>query len=381
MKEKKKGHASLRVANHDLKRRSTRERHGPPLLQTSDEGDDKEPSDIGIDLNKSALYIDGELASDAESGKEPSKVGLDLNASATDGVDGELVPDPEEESSTSSTAGNVSVESRDMASPPPLAEPRRVSQPGAYAVGGDIREDDEVTTVSPTPLPESQFDDPVTAELVDLDIERRRVSQQVELGIQRELENTPVAEVVEEKFCHRRRTVIVLLILAIFAILAIVLAVTLPQRGPPPAPVPSRESIIEILAPLSSDGALQTPGSAQNKALNWLSNDTFNGYHTNDKLIQRYALATVFYGTNGEYWFNNSLWLDNGDECGRWEQQLRTLTCDPISGDVISLGLGKNNLTGTLVPEIGLLTGLLSLGLSQNELKSTIPTEIGGLVR
>lgn len=400
MKEKKKGNDSLRVTTISDEDRRGSERE-PPLLQTSNNGEDRKHSHVGPDLNKSAPGpdlnksapgVDGDLSPtnksasgveidlrfDEELGKEPSKVGLDAKKSALD-VDGELAPSPEEESSTSSGAGHINMEARDMASPPSLTEPRRVSQPGAFAVGGGG--DDGVTTF--TSFSESQGDDPVTAELVDLDVERRRVSQQVELGIRRELENTPVAEVVEEKWYHRRRTVIILLVLAIFAILAIVLAVTLPQRGPPPSPVPSRESIIEILAPVSPDGgeALQMPGSAQNEALNWLSNDTFQGYYTNNKLIQRYALATFYYGTNGDYWFNNSMWLDDGDECGRWEQTLGGLTCDPLTGDVTSLGLGKNNLTGALVPEIGLLTGLVSLGLSQNEWMTTIPTEIGKLVR
>jgi hypothetical protein len=223
--------------------------------------------------------------------------------------------------------------------------------------------------------------DPIAAELVDLDVERQVVERQVRMSIAKERESVPVAEVVHERFCCQRRTMIALLVLALLAILGILLGVFI-TPDEPPHPVPGEQEIVKILSAVSSDNgtAFQTPGSAQNRAFQWLANDTFTGYHSDEKLIQRYALATIYYATNGGAWLNNSLWLDNGDECGRWGQVLGGLSCDSPTGGITSLGLSKNNLNGTLPPELGLLSSLGSLALSQNYLKSTVPTEIGQLV-
>jgi hypothetical protein len=241
-------------------------------------------------------------------------------------------------------------------------------------------EADEMT--SEESVVESKSGDPIAAELVDPDVERQMVEKQVRMSIAKERASVPVAEVVHERFCCQRRTMIAMLVLALLAILGILLGVLI-DPGEPPQPVPDEEEIVEILSAVSSDGgvAFQTPGSAQNKAFHWLANDTFTGYHSDEKLIQRYALATIYYATNGEAWLNNSLWLDNGDECGRWWQFIGGFSCDSPTGGITSLGLSKNNLNGTLPPEVGLLSSLESLGLSQNYLKSTIPTEIGQLVR
>lgn len=170
------------------------------------------------------------------------------------------------------------------------------------------------------------------------------------------------------------------------ALLAIILGVLLSQFLPEkvdPEPVPSIDVLIETLSELSSDGgeAMQVPGTPQNRALEWLANDTFEGYYSDGKFIQRYALATLYFATNGESWSNNSQWLDNEDECGRWFSFVASgLPCDPSTGGVTKLWLEKNNLEGTLPKEIGLLTSLVELVLNQNDLGSTIPSEIGELV-
>jgi len=246
--------------------------------------------------------------------------------------------------------------------------------PGAIAVPG---RGEEVSTLDT----DSRTDhDPIAAEVVDTDVEKQLVREQVELGIQKERSKAPVAQVVEERFCDRR--MIVMLALALLAILGVVLGVTLSrEKGPPPAPVPSEEEIIDVLSVASFDGgeALQTPDSPQNRALAWLVNDTFQGYYTEDKLIQRYALATLFYSTNGDSWTSNSLWLDDGDECDRWWQFVGVVSCDSTTGGIMALGLGNNNLKGTIPPEIGLLTSLLELGLTENDLRGTFPTQIGEL--
>lgn len=215
--------------------------------------------------------------------------------------------------------------------------PRRSIQPGAVAVPGpnaDEYDDDAFTTELAFAVPgleheeitvtmdgsdvDTQADDLIAAELVDPDKERRLVQEKVQKSLQRERAKAPIAQVVQERFCDRRRSTLVM-ILALLTILGIVLGVTLSNgRGLPPAPVPSKEEILEVLTISFDDGeTLLIPGSPQNRAFNWLANDTFQGYYTDEKLIQRYSLASLFYNTNGNGWTNNSLWLDNGDECDR----------------------------------------------------------------
>ena len=258
-------------------------------------------------------------------------------------------------------------------------------QLGAVAVPGIDFEDrtfDDTETAFTDFQVSDPVDSPITAELVDRDVEQQKVQEQVKRTLQEEHAKAPVAEVVEETFCDRRRGVIALLILALLATLGIVLGVTLSEdKGPPPAPVPSEEEIVDILSAVSSDNgaALHVTDSPQNKALLWLANDTFQGYYTDDKLIQRYALATLFYSTNGAGWLNQSLWLDDGDECDRWWQYIGKISCNATSGGITSLDLQKNNLQGTIPAEIGLLTSLLVLGLEENDLAGTFPQRIGDL--
>ena len=217
-----------------------------------------------------------------------------------------------------------------------------------------------------------------------MDVEKQLVQEQVNISLQRERAKAQIAQVVPERCCDRRRTLVGVIALSLLIILGIILGVTIPKdKGPTPTPVPPLEEIIETLSLVSSDGgeALQTPGSAQHNALSWLANDTFQGYYTEEKLIQRYSLATLFFSTNGRNWYNNSMWLDEGDECDRWWQPTGGILCDTLNGSITSLGLGSNNLVGTIPPEIGLLKSLVSLGLSQNDLTESIPTEIAELVR
>lgn len=271
-------------------------------------------------------------------------------------------------------------ESRSLATSPSF-QAVEFDEPGAFPVG---EEDDGTTTIVVADDSDVSTTEevPVTAELVDLEVEDRRVSQRVELEIRRARLKAPVAEVVNER-CYQRRLALTTFFLLALVFLATMLAVFLSkEKGTPPAPVPPVDKVIEILSSVSSDKgvSLQTTGTPQNLALNWLTNDTFQGYHTDEKLLQRYALATLYFATNGESWFNNTMWLDSGDECDRWWQLIGGLSCESPTGGLTSLGLPKNNLSGSLPPEVFILTSLEGLSLSQNDFRSTIPSEIGNLV-
>jgi hypothetical protein len=87
-------------------------------------------------------------------------------------------------------------------------------------------------------------------------------------------------------------------------------------------------------------------------AFNWMvTNSTNIETLSNETIIQKYALATLYYSANGDSWYMNTLWLDSDDECNGWWGVSCTNT-----GAVSQLALYSNNLEGTVPPEIGLLT-------------------------
>lgn len=166
-------------------------------------------------------------------------------------------------------------------------------RPGAFPVGMSDEDDEAMSDASAL---DGDDEDPITAELVDVNAEEQIIREKVGITLRKERAKAPVAQVVPKRCCDYRRTVIAVIVLALVIILGIVLGLTLPKDdGRPPAPIPSKEAIIATISAVSSDGgeALQTNGSAQHDALEWLANDTFQGYHTDEKLIQRYTLATL----------------------------------------------------------------------------------------
>ncbi|CAB9520253.1 Leucine Rich Repeat [Seminavis robusta] len=160
----------------------------------------------------------------------------------------------------------------------------------------------------------------------------------------------------------------------------------------------------------------------QGQAFQWLVQEPLPSY-ANDtttlpydypdwRLVQRFALATLYSATNGPNWFNNDFWLDQhhpepddsnsnssnsttvrhkSSEC-HWfsrysfniwpyDQPQQESACDDDDNHVYTkLSLHENNLQGELPPEIYLLTSLTSLSLYANpRLQGTISTWIGQL--
>jgi hypothetical protein len=90
-------------------------------------------------------------------------------------------------------------------------------------------------------------------------------------------------------------------------------------RADPPTPSPQEviQELESLLIPVSFDNgtAIRTASSPQNKALIWLSNNTYINSYLNATKVQRYALATLFYYTNGNRLFSEADWMSNRDEC------------------------------------------------------------------
>ncbi|CAB9520775.1 LRR receptor-like serine threonine-protein kinase [Seminavis robusta] len=144
--------------------------------------------------------------------------------------------------------------------------------------------------------------------------------------------------------------------------------------------------------------ALENPRTPQSKAYQWLTNN-LNNSNQNSTLqdlpkwrqLQRFALATFYYSTRGDYWVKKHGWMDwETDECN-WEQRLsfrlddspEELNCNAI-GEIKALSFrNANNMEGTLPPEISILGNSLQL-LAMNwqlELTGNIPSEVGLLTK
>jgi hypothetical protein len=101
-----------------------------------------------------------------------------------------------------------------------------------------------------------------------------------------------------------------------------------------------------------------------------------------DQLRDRFALASIYYGNNGENWLENDGWLSSDHVCkwgGEGNEQVKC-TIDAESGlEVVNeLDLSSNNLTGTVQSTMALVTSLKGIWLRENGLSGKIPGEVFG---
>jgi hypothetical protein len=140
-----------------------------------------------------------------------------------------------------------------------------------------------------------------------------------------------------------------------------------------------QKELLSTLSQISPDKglALETPKSPQFRAFQWLADTDFSDFSAAE-LSSRYAMAVLYYSTNGPNWSNRDLWLSNSSICD-WDGDTPLTHC--VGGSFRrQLILNNNNLKGSLPPELALLgENLQELDLSFNSLTGTIPSEIGRL--
>jgi hypothetical protein len=168
----------------------------------------------------------------------------------------------------------------------------------------------------------------------------------------------------------------------------------------------SRDYVLNLL-PNSTlrEIELHADTAPQAKALQWILEDpqTPDTYPP-ERIQQRFALANLYYATNGDNWSNNSGWLDyDSHECSwfsrHWFEDVEmymsatgaqtfllmydspTHPCseNTTGGDFEHLWLYRNQLEGTLpFEELALLTSLKSMSLFNNAgLEITLSSELG----
>mmetsp|Transcript_29510 Transcript_29510/g.45012 ORF Transcript_29510/g.45012 Transcript_29510/m.45012 type:complete len:632 (+) Transcript_29510:2-1897(+) len=119
--------------------------------------------------------------------------------------------------------------------------------------------------------------------------------------------------------------------------------------------------------------------SPQTTALAWLVNQSKFESYSYKRLVQRYALATIYYSMSGDSWKKNDLWLTEADECNWYPQNDEKFNNCDDDKNLKFLTLSANDLYGSLPDEISLLTALDTIDLSRNDLEGTLSSYIGTL--
>jgi Leucine-rich repeat (LRR) protein len=121
------------------------------------------------------------------------------------------------------------------------------------------------------------------------------------------------------------------------------------------------DALLELLTSVSPDGglALQDSTSPQYAAFEWLRSPINIDYMSDDKrMFQRYALATLYYSTQGVNWNTAFLWLTSANECLWFTSSDSRHICD-TNRNLLELDLRGNNLNGRLPDELLILSETL----------------------
>lgn len=180
-----------------------------------------------------------------------------------------------------------------------------------------------------------------------------------------------------------------------------------PTGSPTMAPTSNLEGVLARLPPSTLQKIEESDESPQAKALKWLQEEETYEY-PDERRIQRFALATIYYALGGENWFRvlKPGWLDHDlHEC-EWsftkdtnlslhdplipEHDLYLLPLNPCSHHTQNrthqdhvyknLWLPEGGLRGSQIPgeELALLTGLQVVHLGGNKfLEGSVPTQVG----
>jgi hypothetical protein len=121
--------------------------------------------------------------------------------------------------------------------------------------------------------------------------------------------------------------------------------------------------------------------SPQAAAYRWVLSDPNLETYPEWRRLQRFALVTLFFATQGHLWSLSNSWLVYGiSEChwysnARWENNV---VCD-TEDRYWSLMLANNELQGSLPPELELLKGLQQLDVRSNLLQGELPSTMSQL--
>ena len=124
-------------------------------------------------------------------------------------------------------------------------------------------------------------------------------------------------KIVEAQPVTSNRTKCLMGFSIILILVGIVLGVIFGLPPPPPPPPPpndhhhTRESLLNLIASESQDNgeAVRSEFSPQKLAFEWLWGDPNLSKYSDSRILERYALATLYESTGGEGWKNNTAWM------------------------------------------------------------------------
>jgi hypothetical protein len=153
-----------------------------------------------------------------------------------------------------------------------------------------------------------------------------------------------------------------------------------PSQTPSSSPPSSVNEFMNGLPSYSLDLAENDADSPQAKALVWLRDDPLYNEYELHRLYQRYALAVLYYSTNGDSWNRTAGWLSSNDECLWYQYDDGYNPEDDNSCAEASrlsfLDLNGNELDGSIPTELEFLTDLELMYLYGNSLSGTIHSEL-----
>ncbi|KAI2494300.1 hypothetical protein MHU86_20234 [Fragilaria crotonensis] len=179
-----------------------------------------------------------------------------------------------------------------------------------------------------------------------------------------------------------------------------------PFALPPPVAVPSETTPVkdtrahDVMEWLVTRGvATQTDfadsTSSQYRAAVWIADEdnaalalpSALGDSASNEFIERYVIVLFYFATKGESWHYDFRFMNAGSVCN-WNVDLTPPNSRAIQIGVVcnsenrvsNINLPENNLVGTLITELGLLTRLNFLALNHNVLEGTIPSALAELV-
>lgn len=141
------------------------------------------------------------------------------------------------------------------------------------------------------------------------------------------------------------------------------------------------ECFLSKLLTYTNITAIYSGNKPQNKAINWLMEDSSEASSClDDFFIERYALAVINFAApiveitnlNETSYGDDQLWI----KMGQPQCMFRNVACR--DGAVTELDLGSLSISGTISTEMGLLKHLTRINMNYNQISGTIPSEIEG---
>jgi hypothetical protein len=170
----------------------------------------------------------------------------------------------------------------------------------------------------------------------------------------------------------------------VFVFVALGVSLWLTTNKNPPAPSPSVKEFMKGLPAYSLEPAFNNTSSPQGKALAWLQDDPQYNEYDLHRLYQRYALAVLYYSTNGDSWNWKWGWLSDDNECS-WYQYDGEGPPDYTAKDynycveasrLSALSMVRNGGDGSIPTELEMLTDLEHMKLYvESSLSSNKPVE------